>query len=156
MHQFADFAKRFGSVSVLAWTFFLAGCQQPTVIVEPSPTVDGSAVRLTFAPESGKMGHQDISLNEALKIEGKIVLVDFWATWCGPCVMMAPELEEVARTHADKVVLIKVDVDANPKLSAHYQISAIPDVRMFKNGHAVGGFVGFRDAADISKQLQNH
>ncbi len=156
MHQFADFAKNLSVAALLACPFFLIGCQEPAAIVEPSAAVDGSAVRLTFDPATGVMGHEDVSLNEALKIQEKTVLVDFWATRCGPCVMMSPELEEVARTHADDVVVIKVDVDANPELSAHYQITSIPDVRIFRDGKAIGGFGGFRRAGEIVKQLNVH
>ena len=153
MHQFAEIAKKLPLVTMLLWPVLLAGCQEETVIVQPVETADADAVQVTFNAEDGKMGQQPISLNDALAVKDKLVVVDFWATWCGPRVMMAPALEEVARTRSEDVILVKVDVDKNSAASAHYQISSIPDVRVFRNGQAVGGFLGFRPAAAIAEKL---
>ena len=78
----------------------------------------------------------------------KPVLVDFWATWCGPCRMLAPVIEEIAQERED-VVVCKVDVDEAPGLAQEFGVMSIPTVLVFKNGEAVTGCVGVRPKADI-------
>lgn len=154
MHQIADFVRPSTYTGVLAASMLLCGCADKAVTIDPVSSVDGSAVRITFDPETGTMAHEETTLNQALNVSGKTVIVDFWATWCGPCVMMAPELEEVARLRPDDIVVIKVDVDKNQPLSAHYSITSIPDVRFFKDGKAIGGFVGYHEAEEIMEKLK--
>lgn len=71
------------------------------------------------------------------------VLVDFWATWCGPCRMAAPILEELSEEYKDKVAIVKLDVDANPVTSGKYGILSIPTTILFKGGKEIGRQVGF-------------
>lgn len=71
------------------------------------------------------------------------VLVDFWATWCGPCQMAAPVLEELSDTYKDKVLIMKLDVDANPQMSQKYGVMSIPTTVLFKDGKEVSRQVGF-------------
>lgn len=71
------------------------------------------------------------------------VLVDFWATWCGPCRMLAPVIAEVAEERKDVVKVGKVNVDEEPELAAQFGIMSIPAVLLFKNGKAVANSVGY-------------
>lgn len=82
------------------------------------------------------------------------VLVDFWATWCGPCQMMAPVVAEIAHDWEGKVKVGKIDVDAQPELAMRYGIMSIPTLILFKNGEAADQIIGFRPKADIEKILK--
>ncbi len=70
------------------------------------------------------------------------VLLDFWATWCGPCLMMAPIVEEIAQEYAGKLKVGKLDVDQNSKTSLQYGIRSIPTMFLFKNGKVVDRIIG--------------
>lgn len=81
------------------------------------------------------------------------VLVDFWAEWCGPCRMIGPIVEELASDYDGKVVIGKVDVDANPEVSAKFGIRSIPTLLVFKNGEIVDRQVGAVPKAVLSQKL---
>ena len=87
-----------------------------------------------------------------LKSEG-IVVVDFWATWCGPCLHMAPALEAFAIDNAGKVAVYKVDVDENPKTAQMFQIRSIPTVIFFKNGEPADISIGAVSQSTLQKKL---
>jgi thioredoxin 1 len=78
------------------------------------------------------------------------VLVDFWASWCGPCRMVAPVLEEMARDYADKLKVVKVNVDDNPDTSSRYSVMSIPTMIIFKEGAPVETIIGFRKKEELS------
>ena len=82
------------------------------------------------------------------------VLVDFWATWCGPCRLLSPILEEVAKEYEGKVVLAKVNVDEEPELADSFRIRNIPTVLLFKNGEIAATSVGYVPKAEIEALLQ--
>jgi thioredoxin 2 len=77
------------------------------------------------------------------------VLVDFWAPWCGPCRMMAPQFEQAARSLAGRALLIKVDTDSVPELGARYGIRSIPTLAVFRGGREAGRVAGVQSAAAI-------
>lgn len=90
----------------------------------------------------------DKSLNE-----GKLMMVDFWANWCGPCRMLGPVLEQLAADRPD-VTVAKVDVDENMSLAAAYGVESIPMLLVFKNGQLVNKSIGFVSQPEIEKLLQ--
>ncbi len=77
------------------------------------------------------------------------VLVDFWATWCGPCRMVAPIVEEIADEYDGRIKVGKVNVDEEPELSMQFRVASIPTLMVFKNGQLVNTAVGYRPKADI-------
>lgn len=84
---------------------------------------------------------------EVLDYPGK-VLVDFWATWCGPCQMLAPVIEELATELAGQVKIAKLDTDASPQIATKYGINAIPTIIIFDHGQVKTSLTGFRQKQD--------
>lgn len=89
---------------------------------------------------------------EVLNSNG-VVLVDFWAPWCGPCRMVGPVLEEIAREKGEKIKVVKVNVDENPGLGSNYNVMSIPTMIIFKNGQLVEKFVGALPKPAIETKL---
>ena len=144
----------------LLGAIFIGGCAPQSVAPAPQsaapaselPPVDGE-VELLVVAENGEVGHAPGTFLEAIQTKDKVVVVDFWATWCGPCKLLAPELEKVAAENPD-VLVVKVDVDKAGDLAFHYQASAIPDVRIFRNGKVVEQIVGFRTADQLLEVIR--
>lgn len=86
----------------------------------------------------------------------KPTLVDFFATWCGPCKMQAPILEQVKAKVGDKASIVKVDIDANHELAMKYNVQSVPTIILFKNGEAVWRTVGVQQAALLEAKIYEH
>lgn len=84
----------------------------------------------------------------------KLVLVDLYATWCTPCKALAPVLEELADKYADKIKVVKVNVDEEESIAAKFGIASIPTVIFFKNGQTAASFAGLRSASEIEKMIE--
>lgn len=85
--------------------------------------------------------------------KNRMVLVDFWAPWCGPCVMQTPILEKVAEQVGDKAVIAKMNVDENQQVAAKYGIRSIPTIMIFKNGELAEQFVGVQQEQSLVDAL---
>src|SRR6195256_116286 len=97
----------------------------------------------------------DSSFVDDVLTSEKAVLVDFWATWCGPCKMVAPVLEEIAAENPDKITVAKLDIDANPGVARDYQIMSTPTMILFQGGKPVKQIVGAKPKAALLKDLSD-
>jgi thioredoxin 1 len=94
----------------------------------------------------------------AAEVEGiqGLALVDFWATWCGPCRMVAPVIEQLAQEYQGRVKMTKLDVDTNQKTAMRFNIRSIPSILFFKDGEHVDTVVGAIPKAQLERKIQEH
>ncbi len=95
----------------------------------------------------------DIDFDQKVLQAKSPVLVEFWATWCRPCQMVAPILDDLAEKYTAKIDFVKVDVDQNPKTPARYNVMSIPTILIFKNGQPVSHIVGLRPKEELKRSL---
>ena len=94
----------------------------------------------------------EVTFDETIKNSDKPVVVDFWATWCGPCRMLAPILEELDQERQD-LVIGKVDVDDEPALAMRFQVASIPTVMVFRDGKMAGKVIGYVPKDELCRGL---
>lgn len=104
----------------------------------------------------GKILHPGKAELESLLKEHALVLVDFWATWCAPCRMLAPVIEQLAEKYDGKVVVAKVDIDEQQELAMDFSIQSIPTVILFKNGQPMNPLIGVRPAASYEQLIDEN
>jgi thioredoxin 1 len=107
------------------------------------------------------MSQKVINLNESnfeaeVKQEQKAVLVDFWASWCGPCLMVAPAVEKLAEDMQDTLKVCKVNVDENQKLASDFGVMSIPTLILFKSGEEKERIVGALSEPELKDRISNH
>ena len=95
----------------------------------------------------------DSNFDQMVLQADKPVLVDLWATWCRPCLMVAPILDELSEEYDGRINFVKVDVDQNPKTASRYGIMSIPTLLVFKNGEPVSHIVGVRPKGELKQSL---
>lgn len=96
----------------------------------------------------------DSTFNEEVLNSDMPVLVDFWATWCGPCKMLSPIIEQLSENLGGKVKVLKMDVDQNPVTSMSFGVSSIPTVILFDKGKSVNKLIGFRPLEQIESAVK--
>lgn len=98
----------------------------------------------------------DMSVEDFQKLlqTDKYVLVDFYATWCGPCKQMEPDLKDIAENMKDKVIVIRIDVEQNPTLSKHFEIESLPTIQIYKNQKLVWEDIGYKTKKQLMNQLK--
>ncbi|TFV56399.1 thioredoxin [Mycobacterium sp. PS03-16] len=106
-----------------------------------------------MADNSATVAVTDDSFSTDVLSSSTPVLVDFWATWCGPCKMVAPVLEEIASEKAGALTVAKLDVDANPTTARDFQVVSIPTMILFKGGEPVKRIVGAKGKAALLREL---
>lgn len=132
------------------------GCNEGPRAGIPIAGCPDEKVEFLKVSESGDIEHAEGMFMELVnRDDQKLVLVDFWASWCGPCRTLSPHLEAIKKAWGDKIEIVKVDVDQSSAISGHLQITAIPDVRIFRKGTQVGDFVGAMPRADIESLLKS-
>jgi thioredoxin 1 len=130
-----------------------------TVLYAVLLTACNESIEATSPPDQSgakKTGHAAVALNEAsfeAATASGVVLVDFWAEWCGPCRTIAPVIEEIASEYAGRAVVAKVDVDANPGLARKFNVSSIPNLKILKDGKVVDDIVGVVPKEQIARKL---
>lgn len=96
------------------------------------------------------------NFKEEVILSDKLVLVDLYAPWCGPCRALAPVLEEIAEKYQDKVKVVKVNVDEEESIAHRFGVMSIPTVIFFRDGKAVASFVGLKSPSEIESIVEKH
>ncbi len=149
----ATLGPQSGTNTLSAWFRYLTeGGERPATATEPH----ASATHRQATQESGKpITLTDSNFDQITQGETP-VLVDFWAPWCGPCRMVAPAVEEVAKAFQGRALIGKLNVDENPRTAQRYQIMGIPALYIFKGGRVVEQMTGVQPATVLHQRLARH
>lgn len=132
----------------------VAGLGLSAVVACPlCPKKDSAQNVETSNPEHAVKESSDASFNDDVIASTKPVLVDFYATWCGPCKKMGPVVENLSKEYGDKIAVWKVNVDRNPSLSSEYRIQSIPAIKLFRNGKVVDEALGLTPASELRSKI---
>ena len=150
-----------GSVTIIGWVPL--GDALIQVAKPASPLAEAPAERATFTHEekrnmagNGIVEVTDSNFDQDVLKSDKPVLVDFWATWCGPCRAIAPIVEDLAREYQGKVKIGKMDVDSNSATPMRYKVTGIPTLLVFKGGQVVEQLVGYKPKEIIAQALDKY
>jgi thioredoxin 1 len=119
-------------------------------------TKDNEQSQGSGLPHNGIVEVTDANFDQDVLKSDKPVLVDFWATWCGPCRAIAPIVEELAKEYQGKIKIGKMDVDSNSATPMRYKVTGIPTLLIFKGGQVVEQLVGYRPKEAIAQALEKH
>ena len=108
------------------------------------------------ATNSATVQVTDASFAGEIEQADGLVLVDFWASWCGPCLVVAPVLEQLAGEYAGRAKVAKVDVDANQRTAMRFNVRSIPSILFFKNGRHVDTVIGAVPKATLEGKIKQH
>ncbi|HIG26611.1 MAG TPA: thioredoxin [Verrucomicrobiales bacterium] len=140
--------KHYLLIGTTLLVLLLAACSpQNKYIEETSNTESGHQAVLKFT---------DSDFETEVLNSDQVVLVDFWATWCGPCKAMGPTIAKIAEKYEGKAKIGKVDVDDNPKTAKAYSVSSIPYFAIFKGGEKVESVVGMTSESNLSELIEKH
>lgn len=142
------------AVAVMCGVLLLDGCSKKSPTTENPKSSAGQQSSPAAAPATTA---EVMVLNEAnfdSQIGQGVVLVDFWATWCGPCKIQGPIVEQVAKQIGSAAKIAKLDVDAAPKVAQRFSITSIPTLIVFKDGKPVKQFIGITQAETLVAAIQ--
>ena len=149
-----------GKLNILIPFFFLAGlfaagCDSSRVPRNIADAPDGAVERLVIS-ETGEVVAEEGKFLELVKrTDQKLVIVDFWAPWCGPCKMLAPSLVKIKKDWRDRIEVVKVNCDDSSELVQYFQINGIPDIRIFRTGSQVADVRGAVPREEIEAMLKS-
>jgi len=148
---------RFFNVGTLCFlTLMVIGCHHPSMVGTTVKGAPDEAVEVLQIGDDGAIQHAQGRFLELVdRTDQKLVVVDFWATWCGPCRLLGPHLEAIKQKWGDDLEVVKVDVDQATAVASHLNVSSIPDVRIYRNGKQVGDFVGLMPREEIEALLKS-
>ncbi|MCC6141469.1 MAG: thioredoxin [Nitrospira sp.] len=98
---------------------------------------------------------EDSTWDAEVMKSNEVVMVDFWAVWCGPCQMVAPIVDELSKEYAGKLKVLKLNTDENPEVAGRYQVMSIPTILFFKNGQVVEKLVGARPKRQFKETIDS-